>query len=243
MNRENKYLSDRYEKILDLAEHIDEKMVSRIEHYLSTLEDRAIHYIKNEQSFHRTTRDNSSFLFFEVNDSHLDLELAQGGNDGAFVLRKLNMAPLNRETLSYLNSTDVEDRSLRLIHFTISNAPHDPMLKMHVTQDEDGSYILNGIGTNRVLCFEYQLDLSYVNGKYVLSSTKFISTVEQYNKEIEMSEMDLVDYTSPMGSVNQAITPDDLNGNVNKPRGTSDLSDLSEEEIKKIFEDLTDFFS
>ena len=57
-----------------------------------------------------------------------------------------------------------------------------------------------------------------------------------------MSEMDLVDYTSPMGSASQTITPDDLNGNNERLNITTDLSDLSEEEIQKLIDDLTDFF-
>ena len=242
MNREKKYLSDRYEKILDLAEHVDDNMVTKIERCLSSIDDRALNYIKQEQSFFRENKINPLFLYFEVDDTQLELELAQRKRDNTLVLRKLSMTPLNRETLNYLNSPNVDNRSLRLIHFTTTNSMYDPVFQMRVTQHEDGSYKLNGIGTNSVLRFEYLLDLSYINNKYVLSLTKLISNVEQYSKEIEMSEMDLVDYTSPMGRANQAITPDDLNGNTERFKITTDLSDLSEEEIQRIIDDLTDFF-
>ena len=242
MSRDQKYLSDRYEKILDLAEHVDDNMVTKIERCLSSIEDRALNYIKQEQSFFREAKNNPLLLYFGVDDTQLELELAQCKRDNSLVLRKLSMTPLNRETLNYLNSPNDDDRSLRLIHFTTTNSIHDPVFQMRVTQHEDGSYNLSGIGTNNVLRFEYLLDLSYINNKYVLSSTKLISTVEQYSKEIEMSEMDLVDYTSPMGSVNQTITPDDLNGNTERFKITTDLSDLSEEEIQKLIDGLTDFF-
>ena len=238
-NRNIDYLSDRYAKILQLADRVDPVVVDRIDKYSESIEDRAINYIVKEQSFHRTSRNETSFLFYEVNDKFLDLELAEGCND-KFVLRKLMMKPLNRETMTCFAADKEEDRTIRLVHFTTSNIPEDPEFQMNVEQNENGLYKIKSVATNGVLCFEYQVDLRLVNNKYVLSSTKLISNCEKYTKEVEISEMDLVDYTSPMGNIAPAIYPSDID-NKNQDKQQT-IYGLSDEDIDKLIDGLDDLF-
>ena len=230
MGRKNNNLPDRYSKILELADNVDSKLYDHINRMLSSpaMEEKAINYIVNETSFHRTTRDNSSFLYYEVDDNCLDLELAEGINE-EFLLRKLIMKPLNRATLSELNAENIEDRTIRLIHYIASNMPYEPEFRINVVK-ENGGYKLTNIQTNGVLCYEYQVDLSCVDNKYVLTSTKFISNCEQYSNLIVMNEMDLVDYQSSMGSQVKPITPDDL-------RDSLLDSDVADEEYGDMLDD------
>lgn len=234
---DNNLLPERFQRILDLTTVVDIKLYQKMVECISPLRAKDKAMIFNDVSFSSISGGYS--LFFNSDDSYLNLDNAYDKSDKS-VYKNLKMITLTENHLDRLKNNPQNRDPIRLATMSISDSYNSPRFEMRVTDFNNGRYRLDSTTHNRVLCFEYVLDLSYESGNYVLTTSKFISNCQdlKYGKRVIVSE----DYLQNNVCVDDCYA---MEGSDNKifddfklinPRHTTDFSsDDFEDFIKGLF--------